>query len=205
MIKTPPQITEVTFWKLTCSWHSWQQKSCQRHQAKQEQYLPRYVLLVAQPGGVGVLCPDTVHGVLCLRGRPAVHLERSGYPLKGVSLNPSLGQTTITHLKRKNPFYSKRIFAVLSHWSLQRRAVQTQAAPKASCDLAALSRGWGSSVATSGPRGNTVQPFLNGQIVTVVAGGHCQFQPSSSVTFMSLMRQCRAPEHHTMCLSIHTL
>lgn len=114
MIKTPPQITEVTFWKLTCSWHSWQQKSCQRHQAKQEQYLPRYVLLVAQPGGVGVLCPDTVHGVLCLRGRPAVHLERSGYPLKGVSLNPSLGQTTITHLKRKNPFYSKRIFAVLS-------------------------------------------------------------------------------------------
>lgn len=96
--KTLPPITQVTFWKLTCSWHSWQQNSCQHHQAKQEQYLSRYVLLIAQSRSVGVLCPDTVHGVLCLGSCPAVHLERSGYPLKGVSLNPSLGETTITYL-----------------------------------------------------------------------------------------------------------
>ncbi len=52
-------------------------------------YLSRYVLLVTQAGGVGVLSSNTVHGVIYLRSCPAVHLERRGYPLKWVSLDPT--------------------------------------------------------------------------------------------------------------------
>lgn len=52
-------------------------------------HLSRYVLLITQAGGVGVLSSDTVHGVVYLRSCPAVHLERCGYPLKRVSLDPA--------------------------------------------------------------------------------------------------------------------
>lgn len=47
------------------------------------------MLLVAQAGGVGVLGPDAVHGVVDLRGRPVVHLEGRGYPLERVPLHPA--------------------------------------------------------------------------------------------------------------------
>lgn len=95
--QNPPTNNRGHSWKFTCSWHSWQKNSCQFCEAKLDQYLSRYVLLIAQSRSVGILCSDTIHGVLCLWSRPAVHLERSGYPLKRVSLNPSLGETTITH------------------------------------------------------------------------------------------------------------
>lgn len=52
-------------------------------------YLSRYVLLITQAGGVGVLSSNTVHGVVYLWSCPAVHLERRGYPLKRVSLDPA--------------------------------------------------------------------------------------------------------------------
>ena len=51
-------------------------------------HLSRYVLLITQAGGVGVLSSDTVHRVVYLWSCPAVHLERCGYPLKRVSLDP---------------------------------------------------------------------------------------------------------------------
>lgn len=51
-------------------------------------HLSRYVLLITQARSVGVLSSDTVHSVVYLRSCPAVHLERRGYPLKGVSLDP---------------------------------------------------------------------------------------------------------------------
>lgn len=40
-----------------------------------------------------------------LRSRPAVHLERSGYPFKRVSLNPSLGVKTIKTFFPKENFF----------------------------------------------------------------------------------------------------
>lgn len=55
-------------------------------------HLSRNVLLIAQPRGVGILCTHTVHGMLCLRGRPAVHLERGGNPLEWVALDPVAGR-----------------------------------------------------------------------------------------------------------------
>lgn len=55
-------------------------------------HLSRYVLLITQAGGVGVLSSDTVHGVVHLRSCPAVHLERRGHPLKRVSLDPAAKQ-----------------------------------------------------------------------------------------------------------------
>lgn len=58
-------------------------------------HLSRYVLLIAQTGGVGVLSTNTVHSVVHLRSRPAVHLERRGYPLKWVSLDPAAKQNKI--------------------------------------------------------------------------------------------------------------
>lgn len=60
-------------------------------------HLSRYVLLITQPGGVGVLSSNAVHGVVYLRSCPAVHLERRGYPLKRVSLDP-----VATNRKREN-------------------------------------------------------------------------------------------------------
>lgn len=52
-------------------------------------HLSRNVLLVAQPGGIGILRPHAVHGVLRLGGCPAVHLEWGGDPLEGVALDPA--------------------------------------------------------------------------------------------------------------------
>lgn len=86
-----PQIPEAHL--LSVNWFPAQQSSCQCSGAKQGQYLSRYVLFVAQPRGVSVFCPHTVHGMFRLRSRPAVHLERSGYPLKRVSLNAFLLQS----------------------------------------------------------------------------------------------------------------
>lgn len=50
------------------------------------------MLLVAQPGGVGVLCAHTVHGVLRLGRCPAVYLEWGGDPLERVALDPVAGR-----------------------------------------------------------------------------------------------------------------
>lgn len=52
-------------------------------------HLSRNVLLVTQAGGVGILSSHAVHGVVYLRSGPAVHLERCGYPLERVSLDPA--------------------------------------------------------------------------------------------------------------------
>lgn len=56
-------------------------------------HLSRYVLLITQAGGVGILSPNTVHGVVYLRSCPAVYLERRGYPLKRMSLDPTAKNT----------------------------------------------------------------------------------------------------------------
>lgn len=73
-------------------------------------HLSRYVLLITQAGGVGILSPNTVHGVVYLRSCPAVYLERSGYPLKRVSLDPTAKNTRkICHLF---PFVHLRQFII---------------------------------------------------------------------------------------------
>lgn len=55
-------------------------------------HLSRNVLLITQPRGVGVLCAHAVHGMLCLGGRPAVHLEWGGNPLERVALDPTAAE-----------------------------------------------------------------------------------------------------------------
>lgn len=52
-------------------------------------HLSGNVLLVAQPGGVGILRPHAIHGVLRLGRCPAIHLEWGGDPLEGVALDPA--------------------------------------------------------------------------------------------------------------------